>query len=199
MKHLKIKALAAFIILMAVLALFWAGGIIIKGSASDTLLQGEIIDYVIIPGCAVNGRMPGKCLQTRIDTAVEYLRSHTLSMAVCSGGQGSDEEASEAQIICEELIRRGIPENRILLEDKSTSTYENLTFTKQLLDERKGDTPYKVLIVTSDFHVYRTRNLARHAGFDYAALLSAKSDAISFYLGFFRELAIYVAPWIKIK
>lgn len=196
MKHKTLKAAIALVLLALTAVLFWIGGIIMNGSASDTLLQGEIVDYVIIPGCALDGRLPGKCLQTRIDTAVEYLRGHSLSMVVCSGGQGNDEEISEAEAISEELQRRGIPKRRIILEDKSTSTYENFLFSKQILDKRKGDTPYRIAAVTNDFHVYRARRIAQTVGFDQPAVLAAQSTAGIFYPGFFREIIIVAVKLI---
>lgn len=192
-----LKAAVSFFLLAAVLAAFWMGGIIMGGSDSDTVLKDEMIDYVVILGCRLEGKEPGKCLNTRIDGAVKYLRSHSWSMAVCSGGQGSDEEISEAEAIAAELKRRGIPERRILIEDKSTSTYENLVNTKKLLDARKGETPYRTVIVTNEFHAYRTRALAKHVGFDTPAVISVKSSVGTFCSGLLREIAAVPYTFFK--
>ena len=198
MMHKSLKAAVALILLALIAVLFWIGGIIMNGSSSDTLLRGEIIDYVIIPGCGIDGKLPGKCLQTRIDAAVEYMRTHSLCMAVCSGGQGGDEEIPEAEVISEELQRRGIPKRRIILEDKSASTYENFLFSKQILDERKGDTPYRIIAVTNEFHAYRVRRTAESVGFDRPSVIAAQSSADVFYPGFFREIMISVIRLGKI-
>ena len=199
MKKTIFTAAVALVLLTGILSAFWIGGIIMGGSGSDTLLQDEMIDYVIIPGCRLEGSEPGKCLKGRIDAAIEYLRTHSWSMAVCSGGQGSDEEISEAEAISRELIRRGIPARRILKEDNSHSTYENLIYTKELLDERKGDTPYKVVIATSEFHVYRARFLANYVGFEEPKVISVKSSADIFYPCFLREIAAVIFAWFKYR
>ena len=90
-------------------------------------------DYIIVLGSKVNGTKPSYSLQYRIDKAAEYLKSHEKTIAIVSGGQGKGEDISEALAMKQGLIKQNIAEDRIIMEDKSTSTDENITFSKPLI------------------------------------------------------------------
>ena len=90
-------------------------------------------DYIIVLGSKVNGTKPSYSLQYRIDKAPEYLKSHEKTIAIVSGGQGKGEDISEALAMKQGLIKQNIAEDRIIMEDKSTSTDENITFSKPLI------------------------------------------------------------------
>jgi uncharacterized SAM-binding protein YcdF (DUF218 family) len=111
------------------------------------------LDSIVVLGARVNEDGPSGSLRERIDTAVDYLRRNPGTVAVASGGQGEDEPMSEAACIRDHLVAAGIPEDRVLIEDASTSTVENLTNSFALLD--RLDRVVSVGIVTNDFHVYR--------------------------------------------
>ena len=128
-------------------------------------------DYLIVLGAQVRGTVPSLVLSYRIDKAAEYMLEHPEVTAIVSGGQGADEGISEALAMQNGLIERGIEKERILLEDQSTSTKENLEFSKQFLDIEKS----KVLVVTSDFHVMRAVGIAKKAGYQNVEGLAAKS------------------------
>lgn len=152
-------------------------------------------EYVIILGAQVRGEMPTLVLNARIKAAAEYLSEHPEAVAVASGGRGSGEAISEAEAIKSGLIRFGIAEDRILLEDVSTSTAENLKFSAKLIQsyeaEKKGESkpegntaneedarkvyfiPKDVVLVTSDFHVYRATRLAENLGYTNVSGLGA--------------------------
>lgn len=114
-------------------------------------------DYLIILGANVKGTVPSSVLQSRIDTAAIYLRENPKTIVIASGGKGSGEDISEAEAIKKGLLKKGINPSRILLESQSTSTYENMKFSKKLLppDAKTG------VIVTNRFHLYRALMLAR--------------------------------------
>lgn len=90
-------------------------------------------EYVIVLGAQVRGEVPTFVLDARIKAAAEYLKEHPEAVAVASGGQGSGENISEAEAIKRGLLRLGIAEERILLEDCSTSTAENLRFSAEVI------------------------------------------------------------------
>lgn len=117
---------------------------------------------VIVLGCKVNGTQPSLMLSRRLNAAYVYLAAHPDVPVVVSGGQGSNEDISEAQCMAEYLIAKGIDENRILMEDKSTSTSENLRFSKALLEEKgiRGT----LMLATDGFHQYRAQYLAKQEG-----------------------------------
>ena len=137
------------------------------------LLQGEenpsgyAADAVIVLGAGVNGETPSLTLQTRINAAAEYLTEHPGVPAVLSGGQGDGERISEAEAMRRGLIACGISEERLFLEDNSTSTAENVRFSREILVEHGFDLDGEtVAVVTNDFHIVRAKWLAQQEGFD---------------------------------
>ncbi len=128
-------------------------------------------DYMIVLGAQWKNNGPSYVLKKRLDKALEYLQENPDTYVIVSGGQGSDEPVSEAQGMYEYLSAAGIEEERILLEDKSTSTYENLYNSSSLLDKGKD----RVVLVTNNFHVYRGEKLAEKMGYMHIEGLAADS------------------------
>ena len=120
---------------------------------------------VIVLGAGVQGKTPSMALQSRINRAAEYLSAHPELPAVLSGGQGADEEISEAQAIYQGLTEKGIAPERLYLEDQSRSTAENFRYAAEEL-RRLGIDPSitEIAVVTNDFHMFRSRFLAEAAG-----------------------------------
>lgn len=84
-------------------------------------------DYIIIHGAGLDGPRPTPLLAGRIDKALElWNKQHQHGKFVVSGGQGADEVVSEAQAMRDYLLEKGVPADAILMEDKSTTTWENL-------------------------------------------------------------------------
>lgn len=119
------------------------------------------LDYVIVLGAGVNGYNPSNTLKMRIDRAYDYMVSSPKTILIASGGQGANEIISEAECIKRELVKRGIPEDRILLEDKSTSTEENLRFSYEIINSDNAS----VGIITNSFHEYRASLIAYDTGY----------------------------------
>ena len=113
---------------------------------------------VIILGCKVKGERPSLMLSKRINAAYEYLSENPGAMCIVSGGQGNDEIMSEAECMKRELVKMGIAEERIIMEDKSTSTDENLRFSLEKMQE--NGLSGSVTIVTSEFHQLRAKMIA---------------------------------------
>ncbi len=114
-------------------------------------------DYLIVLGARVKGTVPSLAFASRINAAAAYLKKNKETLVIASGGKGPGEEISEAESIKRELVKQGIGESRIILEDRSTDTYENISFSKKLIpqDANLG------LIVTNNFHLYRAISIAR--------------------------------------
>lgn len=119
---------------------------------------------VVVLGSQVKGTQPSLDLMKRIETAAGYLKEHPGIPCVVSGGQGKGEEVSEASVMKEYLVRLGVEENRIYLEDTSTSTKENMQYSSLVL-EREGF-PKKIAVVTDEYHQFRAGILARKAGME---------------------------------
>ena len=121
-------------------------------------------DYVIIHGAGLlRGNQLSRLLKDRLDKAVSvYKKDPTPPKLIPSGGKGDDETISEAEAMKRYLMEQGIPEEDILPEDRSKTTYENLAYSKAILDRREGD-KYTAL-VTSNYHVYRALRYCRKVG-----------------------------------
>ena len=127
-------------------------------------VQGEI-DYIIVHGCAINGKTITPLLRGRVDRAVAlYEQLGGEAKLVLSGGKGSGEQISEAACMKAYLLDSGFPEDAIIMEDASGTTEENLRNVQQMLDA-DGEA-HHYACVTSDYHVYRTCLLARRIGMD---------------------------------
>lgn len=124
-------------------------------------------DYVVVLGAKVNGTTPSLSLHYRIQAARDYLEENPDTMVIASGGQGPNEGISEAKAIENSLLAMGIGQERILLEDQSTSTNENLAFSKEKM-EALGDSVQeaRVVVVSTDFHIFRAKAIARNYGYE---------------------------------
>ena len=136
---------------------------IIKASFGD---PEESTDYLLVLGAKVNANGPSLALRNRIDAACGYLTAHPDSIAILSGGQGSDEPMTEARCMFEELVEMGIDPDRLWLEDQSTSTWENLKFTLALIEEKTGVRPEKLALVSNEFHLFRAGLIAEDLGLE---------------------------------
>ena len=135
--------------------------------------QGDF-DAVMILGAGLWGTTVSPSLKHRLDAAAGYILEHDIKTVLVSGGQGPNELVSEAYAMKEYLVKSGVDEDSIIMEDKSTSTRENFSFSKPLLDEALGDS-YRVLFVTNDFHCPRSGLIAKKTGLD-ADFLPAEAD-----------------------
>ena len=128
---------------------------VVRGSFADE--SDAPVSAVIVLGAGVNGETPSLTLRTRIDAAAAYLEEHPDVPVVLSGGQGPGEAITEAECMRRALVRRGVDESRLYPEERSTSTQENLRYSRAILEELGVDTAQRVAIVTSDFHLCRAR------------------------------------------
>ncbi len=139
-------------------------------------------DYIIILGARVKGEIPSLALQYRIDAAASYLKKNKETIAIASGGKGPGEEITEAEAIKRGLLAQGIDGNRILLEDKSTDTKENIKFSKQLIPNYLETG----LLVTNDFHLYRSQSIAKDQGLSLKGI-PAETPTIAIPKSYTRE------------
>ena len=133
--------------------------------------EAPCAEYLIVLGARWKSAGPGEVLRRRLDKAVSYLEQNPDTRVIVSGGQGDNEAISEAEGMRGYLLQAGIEESRILVEDASSNTYENLVFSGELLD-REND---KVVIVTNNFHVFRALSIAKKQGYHKAEGLAASS------------------------
>lgn len=143
------------LLLACVVAFGCLFGAVIYGARDRVSGDPEIM---IILGCQVKSWGPSILLQDRLDTALDYLEDHPDMTVVVSGGQGADEPVTEAQAMYDYLVENGVEGEQILLEEQSHNTYQNLSYTYELLKaEGYEDQMGQVLIVSNGFHLTRVR------------------------------------------
>ena len=168
---------------------------LLSHGVSDTAKYDE--DVLIVLGAGVNGTQVGDNLRRRLDAAVDYLEKNPAASVAVSGGMGYQEEISEAEAMEKYLIGHGVSQDKIIKEDKATSTYENFVFSKKLLDEKFGEN-YTVCFVTNEFHVYRAKKISKQAGFDEITHIHALTKARTIVSNGIREcLAVIKYALIK--
>ena len=140
-------------------------------------------EYVIVLGCQIRGDRITRSLKRRLDSAYDYACINTECKIIVSGGQGRGENKTEALAMYEYLCERGIDSDRIIMEDKSTDTSENMKYSVQYIENKDS----LVGIVTNNFHIARSRLLASHAGLNNTCGMPAESDHVLFINYMVRE------------
>lgn len=150
------------------------------------------LQYLIVLGARVDGTRITSSLKLRLDRACTYAHRDGDVQVVVSGGQGKGEDLSEAEAMAKYLICHGIERDRIILEDRSSTTQENLRFTACIVPEiREKSTG----IVTNSFHSYRAWLLGRQEGYRVLSSVPARSEPVLFLNYLLREaLAVLVLP-----
>lgn len=191
----KASRILRWVCLLAVLALV----------VSFAIVQGLIWRFVahtrepepnapclLVLGAGLYGEAPSYILRNRLLTALEYMRAHPQSVAVLSGGQGPNERVSEAFAMRRWLVSNGIAQERLYMEDRSTSTAENIVFSLPIIQELGYE---QAVIVTNDFHLLRASMLAKHYGLQ-AQLLAAPTPKIFVVPpSYIREYFAMVRVW----
>ncbi|HNX14054.1 MAG TPA: ElyC/SanA/YdcF family protein [Oscillospiraceae bacterium] len=121
-------------------------------------------DAVIVMGGGIEGDRPQLLLQYRLNAAVEFLNVHPGITCIVSGGEDSNSDRTEADVMKQYLVEKGIAASRVLMEDKSTDSHENLNLSAEIL--KINGFGNKVVIITDRFHQYRSALYAKHAGLD---------------------------------
>lgn len=151
-------------------------------------------DALIVLGAALKGYEVSTTLDYRLRRSAEILRQHPGLRVLVSGGQCASGTRPEAVAMAEHLERLGIARERIILEDQSRSTVENLAHCLPLLERALGRKPRLVAIVTSDYHVFRALLMARRQGYEAIGIAAPTARDVLFnnllreYIGIFRYL-----------
>ena len=119
------------------------------------------LDYIIVLGALVTKDGPALSTIYRLDEAIDYLNKNENTICILTGGKGKNEPDAESRIMADYLIKHNINENRLIIEDKSTKTIENLENSKQYIDIENNS----IGIVTNNFHVARALLLAHKVGY----------------------------------
>ena len=181
-----IRRVFTFLLCIGLLVCGTTEAIIIHASFGDLKEQ---CDYMVVLGAGVRGNVPSLSLQNRIDGAYDYLTAHPDTIAILSGGQGDGENITEARCMFDHLTAMGIDESRLWMEENATSTWENLNFSLDLIEERTGQRPVKLAVLSSEYHLFRASLFADACGVEFVGV-PAKTTKLSLRINYFmREVA----------
>ena len=170
-------------------------GLLIVGATEAVIIHksfgdpNEHVDYVVVLGAKVNADGPSVSLMDRICAAYDYATDHPDTILILSGGQGTDEPITEAECMFRELFWMGIDSNRLWCEHHATSTWENLHFSLDLIEEETGQRPRKIGVLSSEYHLFRASLFAKANDVEFVGIPARTSRWGQRINHFMREVA----------
>ncbi|MEE8666592.1 MAG: YdcF family protein [Bifidobacterium mongoliense] len=192
-----------YLMVLATLEMLWMvftfAALLLYSTFYRMLPRKRRYDYIIIHGAGLQGERPTPLLQGRLDKAVQlWERQGRFGALIASGGKGDDEAISESEAMRRYLRdTHGVPDDAILTEDRSTTTFENLTFSKEIMDALSGTgrKAYRAALVTSDYHVFRACEYAHRIRLN-ADGVGSRTSGYYWPAAFIREfIAISRSHW----
>ena len=154
------------------------------------------VEYFIIKNARTDKDVGRKYVR-RLEGALEYMNEHPDTVAIVSGGMGKGETVTEAQAMYDWLTQHGVAQERVIMEPKATSTLENLKYSFDIIRSRGDDPKGNVAIVSSAYHLYRAKLMARNLGVDDAAGVAAPWGYFFVMLNYFiREAFGITHLWV---
>ncbi|SDX28711.1 YdcF family protein [Eubacterium barkeri] len=153
-------------------------------------------DYIVILGCGLADDQVTPLLASRLDRGMAFdQQTGQQSIFLVSGGKGADEPISEAQAMANYLMEKGIPQERIWKEDQSTTTKENLIFSKKMMEKQNPN--YFCVIATNNFHVLRAAIFAKALGIN-GEVIGGKTASYYHPVAVLREHAALIWAYKKL-
>lgn len=193
-KNKKFIIFTNVLLILGILIFIITQAMILTNINSDT---DEEADYLVVLGCSLYSDVPSDTLKMRLDKALEYASRYPDCKIVVSGGQGDDEAIPESLAMKIYLIKNGISEDRIIQEDKSRNTIQNFKNTKEILDNFHGNEDYSIAFVTSGFHVFRSKMIAKSLGLKTYYGISSPYPKSTAILDHLRETASIIVFFLK--
>lgn len=174
-----IKGIAGLIVILGFILFICFEGMVVRAFKQEVK---DGLDVIIVLGAQIYENGPSRSLQYRLDRAIEYLEENPATICIVTGGKGYNEPCTEAYGMAKYLKEKGVDDRRILLEDKSTTTEENIKNSRPMIEEGA-----KIGIVTNNFHVFRALQIARGQGLKKICGIPAKSTRFFLPNNMFRE------------
>ena len=150
-------------------------------------------DYIIVLGAGIIGSRVTPLLAARIEKGIELLRYNPNAVLIMSGGQGSGEDIPESKAMADYAIDKGVSAEKVILEQKSVSTEENLRFSRELINKQNP----QIIVVTTAYHMLRALILAKRQGIKCVGF-GAKTKWYFTLNAFIREFVGYLSlTWKK--
>ncbi len=169
------------ILLLSAVILFFCGKVI-AGGLIHTAGQA---DYAIVLGLALENGEPAPDLVSRLDTARDYLQRNPEARLILTGGNADQSGQTEAAVMREILTARGVPEERLILEDQAKTTHENF---RNIAGIVSADAP--VVMISSDYHMDRAVRIASECGFSHIMRLPAPSGLLAYGANMLSEVVL---------
>ncbi len=198
-RYLKGKAFAVFTVLFLsfVLCFLYVEWKIISCSGKEA---DRDADYLIVLGSQVRDSGPSMDYAARLDVACDYLNENERTIVITTGGQGRNEPVSEGQGGRDYLMKKGIDASRILVEEDSRTTRENLENAKRIIEEQGDDVKdAKVVIVSALYHLYRASYIAGKLWFENVSCTGGCGLAYLLPQYFTREFFGVLKEWITLR
>jgi uncharacterized SAM-binding protein YcdF (DUF218 family) len=186
-------AWTAFAIWLVTVGVFFHG---IRSGMRVSVPAGTPIKAIIVLGSGTPNCQASPALTARLDQGLVQAQRWPAAKVVVSGGQDFGQHCTEADIMADYLIARGVAAGRLIREGRSTSTEENLVFSRRLLEEQGADSTGSIIVVTSDFHVRRALGIARKAGFNEVFGVGADTPLYLRFNAWLREYFASISSWI---
>lgn len=185
------RVIHAFVALVLVTVTLFGSFLALYGRNDNADYKEET---VIVLGCGIRGERVSVGLAKRLNKAYEYYERNPEVTIIVSGGQGPQEDIPEALAMKRYLVEKGIPEDKIIMEDKSTSTIENFRFSHEIMKE-KGLSETSVVFVTNAYHIYRGAYYAEKEGLTVTHL---GTDIIWYTIpmNYMREMIAVIKMWV---
>lgn len=162
MKKTLITKIIKIIALILIFSFIMIEGLIIINGQENKEYD---VDYLVVLGSGLWGDVLSPTLLGRMNKSLEFIENNPNTKIVVCGGQGKGENMPESEAMRDYLVLNGVDESKIIQEDKSTSTLENLKFAKNILEKLDGKKNHKIMIVTNEFHLFRSKFIAKRLGF----------------------------------
>lgn len=186
---------------MAVIAWVCIGLVAALGVVISSFMIAAAVDKpqggestVIVLGARIHGDRPSRMLRERLDVAADYLKENPEATCIVSGGQGPDEQYTEAHVMKAYLCEQGIASERIYEEGRSTDTHQNIDYSLTII--REEGLSERVAIATQEFHQYRAATLARRAGLTDVSAVTTPSPLYLLLCYWVRECAAICRLWV---
>ena len=183
-------ACSGFVVWLASLAIFF-GFLILRQQGQS--LQGLRPEVIVVLGSSTPNNQPSPTLVERLNLAYALAQQHPKARVIVSGGVDFRQTVSEASVMAGYLESRGLEKGRILLEDRSTSTHENLIFSRRLLQASAQTPEMATVLVTSDFHTLRAGWIAHRSGWTNVTTAGAPTPLYMRYNAWLREYFAFLS------
>jgi uncharacterized SAM-binding protein YcdF (DUF218 family) len=184
-----------FFLWLASVAAFWAG--LASASSGGHGTGTRPAAAIVVLGSGTPGGKVSPVLAARLDKAYDRAQASPNALVVASGGIDFKESRSEGAIMGDYLRAKGLPPGRIAQEEASTSTEQNLLFSRALLQERGIEVQrMPIEVVTSDFHTLRARWIARRADYADVRTVGATTPLYVRYNAWLREYFAVISGFL---